>query len=82
MKKISLIIILSLLIFSCNYKKKKIYHVCRITSFREEPRVSIHDQMNRARYIVTTSCGDRRFIVYKKYNVGDTITLTEIVLEK
>jgi hypothetical protein len=38
--------------------------------------------MNRARYIVTTSCGDRRFIVYKKYNVGDTITLTEIVLEK
>lgn len=82
MKKILIPVVLCALIFSCSIKKRKIHHVCQITSFTEEPRISIHEQMNRPRYTVTTSCGKRRFTVYKKYNVGDTITLTEVIIEK
>lgn len=82
MKKILLSPILLSLIISCNSKKTNIDYTCVITSFKEEPKISIHEQMNRTRYVVTTSCGSRKFVVYRKYNIGDTIKLTEVVIGK
>ena len=51
-------------------------------NFEEQKKYSIHDEMSRTKYTVGTSCGDRKFIVYRKYNIGDTITLTEVVVDK
>ena len=70
------------ILFSCNTRTKKIHHSCTVTSFEEQKKYSIHDEMSRTKYTVGTSCGDRKFIVYRKYNIGDTITLTEVILEK
>lgn len=83
MKKIVMIFFVIPLIFSCSLKKKKeIIRFCQVTSCKEEPKVSIHDQMNpRPKYIVSTSCGNRKFTVYRKYNIGDTVKLTEVVIE-
>jgi len=82
MKKIIISLIPSILIFSCTTKNTRIDYVCEITSCKEEPKISVHDHMNpRTRYIVSTSCGNRKFTVYKKYNIGDTVNLTEIVIE-
>jgi len=81
MKKLIIPFIYTLLIFSCTTKKTRIDYVCEITSCKEEPKISIHDQMNsRTRYTVSTSCDNRKFTVYRKYNIGDTVKLTEIVI--
>lgn len=82
MKKILIPVISCFLIFSCNIKKTRIEYVCQITSCKEEAKISVHDYMDpRPKYVVSTSCGDRKFVVYRKYNVGDTVNLTKIVLE-
>lgn len=82
MKKILYLFLGASILFSCNSKKKEIHHTCTVTSFEEQKKYSIHDEMNKTRYTVGTSCGDRRFTVYKRYNIGDTIILTEIVIDK
>lgn len=82
MKKTLSLILISIFISSCNFKKKEIIRFCEVTSCKKEQKVSIHDQMNpRPKYIVSTSCGNRKFTVYRKYNIGDTVKLTEVVIE-
>lgn len=82
MKKIFYLFGISVL-FSCNTKRKEIQHTCVVTSCKAINKISIHDQMDpRTRYIVSTSCGNRKFTVYMNYKVGDTVKLTEIFIDK
>jgi len=83
MKKIIYLLFLTSFIFSCTIKnKRKIHHVCTVTSCEMEPKVSVLQEINRTTYKVRTSCGQRVFSVYREYNIGDTIILTEVILEE
>jgi hypothetical protein len=81
MKKITLFLLI-VIISSCTVRdKKKIHHVCTVTSCEMVPKVSVMDEINRTTYKVKTSCGERAFVVYRKYNIGDTVTLTEVIIK-
>lgn len=82
MKKIFYLSFFIPILFSCRTRGEKIHHLCTVTSSVEKKKYSIHDEIIPIKYIVGTSCGDRKFTVYKKYNIGDTITLTEVIVEK
>lgn len=70
------------LAFSCTNNGKRNTYECVITSVKEEPKISIHDQMNKTKYTVITSCSKNKFVVYNKYNVGDTVIINRIILEE
>jgi hypothetical protein len=81
MKKIALLFLV-ITIASCTVRnEKKIHHVCTVTSCEMVPKVSVMDEINRTTYKVKTSCGERVFVVYHKYNIGDTVTLTEVIIK-
>ncbi len=81
MKKIALFILIAI-ISSCKIRnKEKIHHVCKVTSCEMVPKVSVIDEINRTAYKVKASCTERVFVVYHKYNIGDTITLTEVIIK-
>ncbi len=81
MKK-NLLLFLIIAITSCTVRNEnKIHHVCTVTSCEMVPKVSVMDEINRTTYKVKTSCGERVFVVYHKYNIGDTVTLTEVIIK-
>jgi hypothetical protein len=81
MKKIALLFSAAI-ITSCTIKEeKKIQHSCKVTYCEIQPKVSVMDEINRTTYKIKTSCSDRIFICYREYKVGDTITLTEVILK-
>jgi hypothetical protein len=81
MKKIALLFLITI-VSSCKIKnKEEIHHYCTVTSCEAVPKVSVLDDISRKSYRVKTSCGERVFIVYNKYNIGDSVTLTEVIIK-
>jgi hypothetical protein len=81
MKKIALLFLI-IIVSSCKIKnKEEIHHDCTVTSCEAVPKVSVLDDISRKSYRVKTSCGERVFIVYHKYNIGDSVTLTEVIIK-
>lgn len=80
MRKIFILVFSASVLFSCNNNKRIKKSKCVVIYCEEINNItkSVHDNINRKKWKVKTSCCGNIFITKEPYQIGDTVTVTSI----